>query len=207
MSENTDDLMSGPMLDSAFDAWSRGSQIESGRFFDLGLIGAFFKSLFGLVYVVSFLVLVSTVAVLFVVAIDANEGSFKQHLSVEISAGIVIFLFSPLIIAASGKWKWRAEVATAIAAVALGIGGLVAEGVARLYLIEASVALGLLVVLEIMFRRWQKFIDRAYSGVLDKIRTERESKRVDVPVPFAGSGFSEEINPENNPSNPAEDCE
>jgi hypothetical protein len=54
MAENTDDLMSGPMLDSAFDAWSRGSQIESGRFFDLGLIGAFFKSLFGLVYVVSF---------------------------------------------------------------------------------------------------------------------------------------------------------
>jgi hypothetical protein len=74
-------------------------------------------------------------------------------------------------------------------------------------LIEASVALGLLVVLEIMFRRWQKFIDRAYCGVLDKIRTEQESKRVDVPVPFAGSGFSEEINPKNNPSNPAEDCE
>lgn len=210
MAENSDDMLSGPMLDRAYKAWSEAHEAESGRLFDLGLAGAFFKTLFGSLYLVSFLLLIGVAVLLGFKAVRANEGSFNQHLAVEISAGIAVFLLSPFVIAAAAKWKWRAELATTVFAVALGLAGYETDHeVVRLYLIEASVALGLLVGLEIMFRRSQKLIDRTYSKIMQKIWDERESKKADVPPPYAGSGYAaDQIDPRYHPNKEAaEDCE
>jgi hypothetical protein len=48
MAENVDDMLSGPMIDQVYNAWSEAHEIESGRFFDLGLAGAFSKRCSGL---------------------------------------------------------------------------------------------------------------------------------------------------------------
>lgn len=95
---------------------------------------------------------------LFIVAVLANSGSFKQSLFVELFFGVLFFLAIPFFVTRASSRGYWPEVLILVASISFGGAAGYTEGFLQSCLLELSVGLLLLLGLEIYAKNFRAII-------------------------------------------------
>jgi hypothetical protein len=183
-----------PIMAQMFRVWAVGSRVSEDDV-RIWLKRARYVSFFQLITRGSFAALVTVAGGLGFLAFRLPKESFFQLLCIELSAGIATFLISPLVVGLSVKWNWGGRLSVLAVSIACSFLAYTKEGAERGFLIEAAVALGLLVFLELLFRRWMKKVKQAYLNKMQEFQTEAQGAAADEAadrddvLPVTGHGW------------------
>jgi hypothetical protein len=115
---------------------------------------------------------------LIVAAYQLPELSLAQLTAIELAAGAMTFLLTPLVLKAAARDVTVTRAVLALGAASFGAGAYWTEGVTRHLCLEGGSGLVLLVGLELTLRRWQEAFAIGYRNALGR-EAKAELKRLE----------------------------
>jgi hypothetical protein len=123
---------------------------------------------------VAFVVLLLAIVWLVNKAFTLPEASFYHDLCVVSASGIATFLGTPIIIKASAKHRWTVAPPMLLLAAACVVLAFLKAGTVRALLIEAAVAILLIIALELIFHQFIHVLHARYEDAQKELEEERE---------------------------------